>query len=213
MRLLIATTNRGKAAEFKRMADGLDFQIEDLGSFPGVPAVEETGSTFIANACLKAGYYARGLSMWTLADDSGLAVDALAGKPGVHSARWAQMHNEGKGDAANNALLLKQLQQVADENRGARFVCALALSDPHGRIVMTASDWVTGRMLHKPAGSNGFGYDPLFFVPEHGRTTAEMLDHEKDAISHRGRAMRRMIGLLKRHRDVLVFDQEAITDL
>jgi XTP/dITP diphosphohydrolase len=210
MRLLIATTNRGKVAEFKRMLAALEFEVEDLAAYPGVPAVEETGSTFIANACLKASYYARGLSAWTIADDSGLAVDALGGKPGIHSARWAQMHEQGKGDAANNALLLRQLENVPDEKRAARFVCALALADPAGRIVMTASDWVGGSILRKPAGSNGFGYDPLFFVKEHGRTTAEMADHEKDAISHRGRAMRRLAEMLERYRGAL--DQQAVAD-
>jgi XTP/dITP diphosphohydrolase len=199
MRLLIATTNRGKAAEFRRLMGAASLEIEDLTGYAGIPVVEETGRTFLANACLKAAYYARGLDAWTLADDSGLAVDALGGRPGVHSARWAEQHGQEKGDAANNRLLLRQLEQVADAERGARFVCALALSDPRGRIVLTATEWVSGRILRQPAGRGGFGYDPLFFVESHGCTTAEMVPEDKDAISHRGRAAQRMLALLRKH--------------
>jgi non-canonical purine NTP pyrophosphatase (RdgB/HAM1 family) len=192
VRLVIATTNRGKAAEFRRLIANPEFEIEDLTAYADIPAVEETGSTFIANACLKAAYYARGLDAWAMADDSGLAVDALGGKPGIHSGRWSEMHGEEKSDAANNALLLRQLENISDERRTARFVCALAVADPRGRIILTATDWMSGRILRQPAGSGGFGYDPLFFVESHGRTTAEMSPAEKDAISHRGRAMGRM---------------------
>jgi len=197
MRLLIATTNRGKVAEFRRLLAGMEFELDDLTGYPNVPVVEETGCGFIANACLKAAYYARGLDSWTLADDSGLAVDHLGGKPGLHSARWAQMHGEPEGDAANNALLLRQLEGVCDEKRTARFVCSLALSDARGRIVLTATDWVAGRILRQPAGEGGFGYDPLFFVESHGMTTAQMGAAEKDAVSHRGRALRRLALLME----------------
>jgi XTP/dITP diphosphohydrolase len=199
MRLLIATTNRGKAAEFRRLLSVPDLEIEDLTAYADIPAAEETGSTFITNACLKASYYARGLDAWTLADDSGLAVDALGGKPGVHSGRWAELHGPDRGDAANNRLLLKQMEHVADGDRGGRFVCTLAVSDPSGRIVLTVTDWISGRILRQPAGAGGFGYDPLFFVESHSCTTAEMPPAAKDAISHRGRAAVRMLALLKRH--------------
>jgi non-canonical purine NTP pyrophosphatase (RdgB/HAM1 family) len=208
MRLVVATTNRGKAAEFRRMLNPpqssvlsprASLAITALTDYPALPVVEETGSTFLANACLKAGSYARGLNEWTLADDSGLSVDALDGKPGVHSARWAEMHGGQRGDAANNALLLRQMEHVPDGNRAARFVCALALSDPQGRIILTASDWVSGRILRRPAGEGGFGYDPLFFLDSHGKTTAELPPDEKDALSHRGRAARRMLELINRH--------------
>jgi XTP/dITP diphosphohydrolase len=158
--------------------------------------VEETGHTFRANACLKASHYARLFNTYAVADDSGLEVDALDGSPGVHSARWAELNQAGKGDAANNALLLRQLENVPDEQRGARFVCVLALADPQGRILITARDTVEGRVLRAPRGSNGFGYDPLFSIDEMGKTTAELAPDEKHAISHRGKALRHLRGLM-----------------
>ena len=173
-------------------------RLSDLTEHRPLPPVEETGHTFTANACLKAGAYARSLGMWTLADDSGLAVDALAGKPGVHSARWAEMNGSGRGDADNNALLLRQLARVPDDRRTARFVCALVLADPKGRIVLLASDSVEGRILHQPRGAGGFGYDPLFQIDVLGRTTAELPPEEKHRISHRGKALRRLKGLIDR---------------
>jgi XTP/dITP diphosphohydrolase len=121
-----------------------------------------------------------------------LEVDALQGKPGVYSARWAQMNNSGTGDADNNATLLRQIADVPDGQRTARFVCVLALADPQGRIILTARDTVEGRVLREPRGSNGFGYDPLFFIESMGRTTAELLSEEKHKISHRGKALRRL---------------------
>ena len=198
MRLVIATANPGKAREFREMLGGDRFAWSDLASHPNASGVEETGATFRANACLKAGHYARSLNSWALADDSGLAVDALGGKPGVHSARWAEMNNAGKGDADNNALLLKQIESVPDDRRTARFVCALALADPQGRIVLTAQDSVEGVLLRQPRGSNGFGYDPLFFFPELGKTTAELEPAQKHSISHRGKALRRLRALMDR---------------
>ena len=145
MHLLIATGNRGKSAEFRDMLLGLSLEIRDLSAHPDAPAVAETGRTFRANACLKAAAYARHFGCWALADDSGLEVDALDGGPGVHSARWAADHNAGSGDVDNNALLLRQLADVPDEKRTARFVCILAMSDPQGRIVLTTRDTVEGR--------------------------------------------------------------------
>jgi XTP/dITP diphosphohydrolase len=159
-------------------------------------AVEETGHTFRANACLKASHYARLFNTCAVADDSGLEIDALDGSPGVHSARWAELNQAGKGDAANNALLLRQLENVPDDRRIGRFVCVLALADPQGRILLTARDTVEGRVLRAPRGSNGFGYDPLFFIDEMGKTTAELAPDEKHAISHRGKALRHLRGLM-----------------
>lgn len=196
MKLLIATSNPGKVREFREMLGGERFCWTDLSSLPPGAPVEETGRTFLANASLKASAYAVRYSMWTIADDSGLEVDALAGAPGVLSARWAEQNNAGAGDAANNALLLRQLADVADDRRSARFVCVLALADPAGRIVVTASDSVAGRIIRAPRGSNGFGYDPLFLVDALGKTTAELTPQQKHAISHRGRALRRMRSLI-----------------
>jgi XTP/dITP diphosphohydrolase len=131
-----------------------------------------------------------------VADDSGLEVDSLAGAPGVHSARRAELNRAGKGDADNNALLLKQLADVTDERRTGRFVCVLALCDPEGRVVLTARDTVEGRIIRAPRGQNGFGYDPLFLITEKGKTTAELPPEEKHAISHRGKALRQLRSLM-----------------
>jgi non-canonical purine NTP pyrophosphatase (RdgB/HAM1 family) len=133
-----------------------------------------------------------------LADDSGLEVDAIGGSPGVYSARWAEKHSAGKGDADNNAFLLRQIDNVPDQKRTARFVCVLALSDPHGRIILTAGDAVEGRLLRAPRGTNGFGYDPLFLIDAFGKTTAELPPDQKHQISHRGKALRRMNDLMQR---------------
>lgn len=211
MRLLIATTNAGKVREFREMLGGISSSPDtpgegrdeglvwdDLTQHRNLTPPEETGRTFRANACLKATYYARLLNTWSLADDSGLEVEALNNSPGVHSARWAEMNHAGHGDADNNTLLLRQLDQVPDVARAARFVCVLALSDPQGRIILTARDIVEGRIIRAPRGANGFGYDPLFLIDEAGRTTAELPPEEKHRISHRGRALRRLRELMGR---------------
>lgn len=192
MQLLIATGNAGKVKEFREMLGEDRFSWSDLSQHRDVSAPDETGKTFRANACLKASYYAKALSTWAMADDSGLEVDALGGSPGVHSARWAEINSAGKGDAANNALLLKQIDEIPDEKRTGRFVCVLALADPSGNIIVTARDSVEGLLLREPRGSNGFGYDPLFYFPDLEKTTAELSPELKHQISHRGKALRRM---------------------
>ncbi|HSI37283.1 MAG: RdgB/HAM1 family non-canonical purine NTP pyrophosphatase [Phycisphaerae bacterium] len=198
MNLLIATTNPGKIKEFREMLGGTNTAFDDLAAHRDVPAPDETGHTFRANACLKAAYYARALNTYAVADDSGLEVDALDGAPGVYSARWAEMNHVGHGDADNNALLLKQIDAVPDERRTGRFVCVLALADPSGKILLTARDTVEGHVLRAGRGTNGFGYDPLF-APDQtpGKTTAELLPAEKHAISHRGKALRTLRELMR----------------
>jgi XTP/dITP diphosphohydrolase len=207
--LLIATGNAGKAKEFREMLGDGDGRgggnaggvvWRSLADYPACDEVEETGATFRANACLKAAAYAQRHKVWTLADDSGLEVDALGGSPGVLSARWALHNGTGKGDADNNATLLRQLEPVPDERRTARFVCVLALSDPAGRIILTTRDAVEGRILREPRGANGFGYDPLFLVGGTDRTSAEMSPDEKHAISHRGKALRQLKELMIQHK-------------
>jgi XTP/dITP diphosphohydrolase len=190
--LLIATTNPGKVREFREMLDDRAIAFSDLSDHPTGAPVKETGSTFRANAAIKASAYAKRFNLWTLADDSGLEVEALGGKPGVFSARWAEINQSGQGDADNNATLLQQLEAVPDGQRAARFVCVLALADPSGRIVLTARDEVEGRILREVRGSNGFGYDPLFYYDVIGCTTAELSPRQKHEISHRGKALRRL---------------------
>jgi len=196
MKLLIATTNPGKIREFREMLGDSRYDWDDLSAHRELPPAAETGRTFRANACLKAAYYARLLNTHAIADDSGLAVDALDGKPGVHSARWAEIHSAGKGDADNNRLLLSQLANVPDAQRTARFMCVLALADPQGRILLTAQDSVEGRIIHSPRGHNGFGYDPLFLVEGIDQTAAELPSARKHEISHRGKALRRLRSLI-----------------
>lgn len=199
MELLVATGNHGKAREFRDMLGDGRFTWRDLSECrPALREVPETGSSFRANACLKASGYARQARSWTLADDSGLEVDALEAKPGVYSARWAAMQGTGSGDFDNNATLLRQLESTPDEHRSARFVCVLALADPEGRVILTARDTVEGRILRAPRGENGFGYDPLFYIEALGRTTAELPPAQKHEISHRGNALRRLRQLMER---------------
>jgi XTP/dITP diphosphohydrolase len=194
--LLIATGNPGKAREFREMLGASRFAWRTLDDFPPGADVEETGRTFRANACLKASTYAKRHGTWTLADDSGLEVDALDGSPGVLSARWARHNNAGSGDADNNTLLLRQLKEIPGDRRAARFVCVLALSDPRGRIILTVRDTMEGRILDASRGANGFGYDPLFEVAGLGKTSAELSAGQKHAISHRGKALRQLKELL-----------------
>lgn len=197
MELLIATANAGKIKEFREMLGPEQFGWHDLSEFNDNQPVEETGDTFYANACLKASQYATRYGMWALADDSGLEVDALGGAPGVTSARWAEINGTGRGDADNNKTLLDQLKDVPDEARTGRFVCVLALADPQGNIIVSARDTVEGSILRSSRGSNGFGYDPLFYVPVFHRTTAELLPDEKHRISHRGKALRKLRKLMQ----------------
>jgi XTP/dITP diphosphohydrolase len=193
--LLIATANKSKVREFREMLGDSGIRWSEVAD--DAFDVEETGKTFRANACLKASAYAKHYHRWALADDSGLEVDALDNSPGVYSARWATMHNAGAGDADNNRLLLQQLSRAPDELRTARFVCVLALSDPSGIIALTARDFVAGRIIHEPRGTNGFGYDPLFLIDAKGKTTAELPPDEKHAISHRGKALVAMKQLMR----------------
>lgn len=196
IRILIATGNPHKAKEFREMLGSDRVQWDGLAAHPEAIEVEETGDTFLANASLKASGYARQFNSWALADDSGLEVDALDGKPGVQSARWAILNGTGKGDADNNATLLKQIAEVPDALRTGRFVCVLALANPAGEVVLSARATIEGQILKSSRGVNGFGYDPLFLVPELGLTTAELTPAQKHAISHRGKALRSLKALM-----------------
>ncbi len=168
------------------LLSGLSWEIYSLQDFPGVPEVVEDGKTFVENAIKKAAAVAAYLKTWTLADDSGLIVDALGGAPGVLSARFA---GEERDDAKNNEKLLKLLDGVPQEKRTARFCAALAFVSPAGEI-WTTEGFCHGLITFAPRGENGFGYDPLFLLPELGLTMAELTDEQKNQISHRAMAMR-----------------------
>lgn len=198
--LVFATRNRGKIAELRELLADLDLTVLSLDQLDtSVPEVEEDGDTFEANAAKKAREVSRATGLPALADDSGLEVDALAGAPGVWSARYAGL---GAGDAANNAKLLQALRDVPDERRSARFRSALAFADtagPLGNELITTTGACEGRILHAPRGTGGFGYDPLFYVPELGATFAELGVGTKNNLSHRARAMFAMKPQLARY--------------
>ena len=187
-RLVLATGNQGKLAELARIlaAGRVDVNLVGLGEFPDAPEVRETGATFAENALLKARAMAEFTGLPTVAEDSGLCVDALNGMPGVLSARWSGKHGD---EAANNELVLAQLTDVPDSRRGAHFSCAAALVLPGGREHVSEGT-VYGRLIRVERGSNGFGYDPIFVPDSSELTTAEMSPEAKDKISHRGRALR-----------------------
>ena len=188
-RVVLATRNEGKLRELRRILATDDVELVGADSYQPGP---ETGATFAENAVAKALEAVRKTGLAAVADDSGLRVDALAGMPGVLSARWAGRHGD---DLANLQLVLGQLADVPDERRGAAFVCAAAYALPDGRSEVVEAE-LRGRLLHAPRGSGGFGYDPVFVPDGHDRTTAEMTAAEKDAISHRGLAFRLLAPLL-----------------
>ena len=192
-RVLLASRNAKKLAELQRIL-GPHVTVLGLGDVPPYDEEPETGATFEENAAAKAVQAARETGEISLADDSGLAVDALNGMPGVLSARWSGRHGD---DPANTALLLAQMADVPEVRRGAAFVCALALAVPNDEVRLKYGEW-RGRIVREPKGSNGFGYDPVFVPAESdaagdGRTSAELAPAEKDALSHRGRALAMML--------------------
>jgi XTP/dITP diphosphohydrolase len=200
-RVLLATRNDGKLVELRRIlaAAASDVELVGLDDAPPYGEVAETGLTFAENALLKARAGVRATGLVTVADDSGLAVDALNGMPGVFSARWSgrKVGEEGRDavDAANLDLLLAQLADVPEARRGASFVCAAALVTPDG-AEQVVEGTVAGTLLDRPRGDGGFGYDPIFVPYGHDRTTAEMEPAEKDALSHRGQAFRALAPLV-----------------
>lgn len=191
MRLLLATRNAGKLVELRRMLSG--FEVVGLADVPEFPEVPETGATFAENALAKAQDAATTTGLAAVADDSGLAVDALNGMPGVFSARWSGRHGD---DRANLELLLAQLGDVPDGRRGAAFVCAAALVVPGGAETVVHGEW-TGAIVRAPRGTNGFGYDPVFVPDGADRTSAELAAAEKDAVSHRARALAALLPHLR----------------
>ncbi|AJF65393.1 RdgB/HAM1 family non-canonical purine NTP pyrophosphatase [Streptomyces vietnamensis] len=194
-RLILATRNAGKITELHAiLADaGLDLELVGADAYPDIPDVKETGVTFAENALLKAHALAQATGLPAVADDSGLCVDVLNGAPGIFSARWAGTHGD---DRANLNLLLAQLSDIADEHRGAHFACAAALALPDGteRVV---EGHMPGTLRHAPVGTNGFGYDPILQPEGYEVTCAQLTPAEKNAISHRGKAFRALVPVVK----------------
>jgi XTP/dITP diphosphohydrolase len=200
VRLLVATTNRGKVREIRRLLDGAAFELGSLDDWPNVAAPEETGRTFEENARAKALYYAAATGELTVAEDSGLEIDALGGAPGILSARYG---GEETTYPAKFELIYDALGTSHAAGRTARFVCALALVKD-GRVLFETRGTVEGQIAPAPKGTGGFGYDPIFFYPPYGRTLGEVTDEEKTAVSHRGNAFRALRAYLA------AFDSEQL---
>jgi XTP/dITP diphosphohydrolase len=197
-KILIATTNPGKIAELKAMLE-VDVELVGLSEFAGIGEVQEDGSTFAENARKKALGYAKATGLWTIADDSGLVVDALGGGPGVKSSRFSGERESNRKllDHKNMAKVLKLLQAVPREKRTARFVCCLCLASPK-KVLIETQGMLEGLIADKEIGQNGFGYDPVFFVPSLNKTVGQMSPEGKNAISHRSQAIRKLKTLLEK---------------
>ncbi len=189
-KLVLASTNKGKLAELRELLAGLPLTIIGLDSFSDAPEVEETGRTFAENALIKARTIGDFTGELTLADDSGLEVDALNGEPGIYSARYGK---PGWGDRERYRFLLERLKGTPPELRTARFRCAVALYDPRNGSLKEADGGVAGKIIDEPRGVNGFGYDPVFYLPELGQTMAELVPEQKNDFSHRARAIRKLL--------------------
>jgi XTP/dITP diphosphohydrolase len=195
MRLVLGTRNRKKREEIVAALRDLGLQFADLSEWPDLPEIEETGETFQENAQQKAVTIAQATGLWTLGEDSGLVVPALGGAPGIYSARYAGRHGD---DEANNAKLLQELAKMPQADRSAYYVCAAALADPQGRVHALVEGRCHGRIVDQPRGQGGFGYDPLFLIPEYHRTFGELTPRVKLALSHRARALSQLRPILWR---------------
>lgn len=197
--IVLATHNKGKIAEIQAIMRDFHIDVLSMRDIPDIPEVEEDGDTFFDNALKKAREIATATGMMALADDSGLVVDALHGAPGVYSARYS---GEDATDEKNNMKLMEEMKDIPDFRRTARFQCVMALYHPNGEWISTQGV-CEGMIARKPSGSHGFGYDPVFFVPKSGRSMACLEQEEKNAVSHRGDALRKLRkmlpGFLKKH--------------
>jgi XTP/dITP diphosphohydrolase len=193
-RLVLGSRNKKKLGELVDLLGDLGIELTDLSAYPNAPEVEETGDTFEANARLKATQLAPVLNEWVLGEDSGLCVPVLNGAPGVHSARYAGDHD----DAANNAKLLKKLSGKTGDARAAYYVSTAALANPAGEVVAVVDGRCWGVIGTEPRGTGGFGYDPLFVVPEYHATFGELSGRVKHALSHRGRGVAKLRPILRR---------------
>lgn len=190
-RIVLATKNKGKIKEMRELLAPMNIEVLSLADFSPVDDAEENGATFAENAMLKARYYFAHTGTPCLADDSGLEVDALGGRPGVYSARYS---GEDATDAANNAKVLREMEGIEKDKRTARFRCAMAFVGEG--VELTTDGTCEGTLLTEERGQGGFGYDPIFYVPKFDRTLAEMSSEEKNSISHRGAAVRKMADLI-----------------
>ncbi len=195
MVLVVATTNPGKIREIRHVLGGSGLELRTLADYPSIPEPHESGATFFENARLKALYYAAHTRELTVAEDSGLVIDALGGEPGVNSARYL---GERATYPERFACIYRELEARGQPQSAARFICALALVKD-GQILFEAEGRVEGRIAAEPRGTNGFGYDPIFFYPPYGRTLGEVDSDRKMAVAHRGHAFRQLRGHLARH--------------
>lgn len=186
--IIIATKNKGKVKEFQALLEPRGVKVTSLLDYEPIPDVEETGATFAENAELKALAMAKYFQKPVIADDSGLIVDALNGAPGIYSARYA---GEEKNDAKNNEKLLREMKDVEDDKRTARFHCAICVAFPNGKSYLFEGS-CEGMIAKEPKGENGFGYDPLFYIPHLKKTMAQLTEREKNQISHRAKAIEKL---------------------
>jgi XTP/dITP diphosphohydrolase len=192
LELIVATRNRGKVREIQRALKGLGLRIYSLGDFSDAPEIEEDGKSFTENALKKARFYSKYFGKLTIADDSGLEVDILKGLPGIYSARYA---GEGASNRENNRKLLREMEGIPLSKRGARFRCAIVMVSDEGKEVV-AKGSCKGRIGFREVGKRGFGYDPLFILPQYGKTMAQLTLEEKNRISHRGKALTKIRKLI-----------------
>jgi XTP/dITP diphosphohydrolase len=195
--VIVATRNKGKVREIREALKGLGLRIYSLSDFRDVPEVEEDGKSFTENALKKARFYSKVFGKLTMADDSGLEVDGLKGMPGIYSARYS---GEGASSQKNNEKLLQEMEGISLSKRGARFKCIIAMVSPEGREAM-AEGACKGRIGFREKGKKGFGYDPLFILPKYGKTMAELSLEEKNKMSHRGKALRKIRKIIKTFMD------------
>lgn len=190
--IVMASHNKGKIREFSELLKDFELKVLSLSDFPEIPEVEETGTTFMENALLKAQSISKLTGLVAMADDSGLEVDALGGEPGVYSARYSREKDEPATDEKNTAKVLKKLENIPDNERSARFLCSMVASMPDGENIQSEGSW-EGFINRKAAGENGFGYDPIFFDPEAHKTAAQLSSDEKNSKSHRGKALKLLL--------------------
>jgi XTP/dITP diphosphohydrolase len=194
---VVATKNLGKVREIRKALKGFELRIYTLSDFPDVPEIREDGKSFTENALKKGRFYSKYFRKLAIADDSGLEVDALGGLPGIHSARYA---GKGASNRENNRKLLKEMEGIRLLKRGAKFRCVIAMVSPDGREAI-AEGTCKGRIGFKEVGKKGFGYDPLFILPQYGKTMAQLSIEEKNRISHRGKALRKLRRIIETFMD------------